>query len=108
VVAMWVYSFPFDKLKTKRYGWGVCVLDDSLWYNYDAKKWQPMRNTDAAFSNVFNGVKTFKSFQRHLRKHPELQGYTVIWINRYRGLSVKAQWCEVLIRFDYQWDGDTF
>ncbi|QIW87799.1 hypothetical protein Ab1vBOLIVR5_gp151 [Agrobacterium phage OLIVR5] len=68
--------------------------DPYLWWCYDKKKFVPIEETSGQYSNHSEGPRTIKAFKRFLRKHPELKGYEVIFVNRYAGLGATAVWIE--------------
>lgn len=98
---MWHFTFDSNPgYRIRRYGWAVTTEGrsskyESLFWNENKNKWLPCRinaNFGDSSCSHCHGIKTFRAFKRHLRKHPELKTQKVIWVNRYIGFNITAEW----------------
>jgi hypothetical protein len=61
----------------------------SLWWCRKTKKWVTGEFlTDGGSSHV--DCRSYRAFLRHLRKHPELKGYEVVLVSRFRDHNIVA------------------
>lgn len=76
------YSAPHGHRVDYRWLW---VIVPGMWYNYDQQKWikdgEPFDCGRASTCHV--KPKSIKAFMRYLKKHPELKGHRVIFVNRW-------------------------
>ncbi len=91
---MWTFEFeaPYGD-QCKKLGWMITTRNiDNCWWSDDERLWKD--NVKGGDHGSHTRCKTFKAFQRHLRKHPELQveGAEVILVSRYKGYDIKANW----------------
>lgn len=77
-------------------GWWVgvnCINNEqeSLWWSNEIKKWVTYDKIgDKGGSNHCQIGTGLRAFKRHLRNHPELQGYEVYYASRLRNNDIKA------------------
>ncbi len=78
-------------------GWfmGITVFhnDDqpSLWWCHATHKWVPITTPMPDGGSTHADCKSYRAFLRHLRKHPELKGYEVILVSRFRAHNIIAR-----------------
>lgn len=80
--------------RLRRYGIGIEVESHdghSLWWSASKNVWLSDEQWDRTGTvSSHADCQTLAAFKRHLRKHPELQGRTVRWVNRFFGCDVVA------------------
>lgn len=89
---MWKYTFeaPVGRRCFKQ-GDSITMLgDDRLWYSGRSKMWKKSPIGGGVTSHLF--CKTFRSFKSHLRRHPELQGHTIMFLSSYEGCNITANY----------------
>lgn len=84
-------------LRINRGFWGITIFG-GLWWCKGSNKWLANPPSGESYSSHCHGPKTTKAFLRYLRKHPELKGQEVIFVNRgaYQStsLDITAVWVE--------------
>jgi hypothetical protein len=92
-------NITFEAPKGQRIlrGWfmGITVFrnDDqpSLWWCFQTKKWVTANTPTPAGASTHSDCKSYRAFLRHIRKHPELKGYEVILVSRFRYNNIIAR-----------------
>ena len=89
---MWQFEFqaPYGD-QCKKSGWAITTHNvDNCWWSKDEKIWKD--NCKGGDHSTHAPCKTFKAFQRHLRKHTELQveNAEVFLISYCEGYDIKA------------------
>lgn len=102
----WILTHHAPKgLRTNRNFWAVTAMGSKrLWYCGELDKWLEGETIPEGFSHSTHdhGPKTTKAFLRYLKKHHELRGSEVVFVNNnyydFKGkkvsLSITAQWDE--------------
>lgn len=89
----WVFEWEAPKGdRINRYFIWIKTWGENCWIKGYPGNWNNSAEGGSSDCHVCN---TFKSFVRHLRKHPELRGQEVILVNRYIGYNVTAKWVEI-------------
>ena len=93
---MWKFEFqaPYGD-QCKKLGWMITTLGENGWWSKDEKIWK--NNVKGGNHSTHTPCKTFKAFQRHLRKHKELQaeGAEVILVSFYEGYDITATFSNI-------------
>jgi len=86
----WVFSYelPLGKRCHKR-GYSITTYGENSWFHPTNRIWS--KSTKGPCS-THTPCKSFKAFKRHLRKHPELQGQEVVFVSRYHGCDITANY----------------
>ena len=74
------FQAPIGQRILRRYIMGITTFD-GLWWCYETKRWVEEPKCNAS---THAPCKSYKAFLRHIRKHPELKGYEVILVSRFR------------------------
>jgi hypothetical protein len=89
------FEAPKGQRILRRWFMGITVFrnDDqpSLWWCFQTKKWVTANMMTPAGVSTHSDCKSYRAFLRHLRKHPELKGYEVILVSRYRDNNIIAR-----------------
>lgn len=97
----WKISFEAasNERVLRRYFCGVTIEspinEPYVYWCYDSRKWTSDLTSSTWYSTHCNEPKTFKSFLRHLRKHPELKlfnGAKVTFVSRIEGNNIIAEY----------------
>lgn len=84
-------------LRTNRGFWALTTFGN-LWWCEELGIWTDVVPKGMGASTHCHGPKTTKAFLRYLRKHPELKGHEVIFVNNsaYEStrLDITAVWVE--------------
>ena len=60
----------------------------TLWWCFDKKKWVESGTIMPKGGSSHAPCNSYKSFIRHLRKHPELSGYEVVLVSKFIGHNI--------------------
>jgi hypothetical protein len=89
------FEAPKGQRILRRWFMGITVFrnDDqpSLWWCFQTKKWVTANTMTPAGASTHSDCKSYRAFLRHLRKHPELKGYEVILVSRFRCHNIIAR-----------------
>lgn len=100
---MWVFTYDAPKgSRVKRYFDSVTV--SGLWYDKKIDKWVEDIEGATSSHDDLNHPKTERGFNRYLRKHPNLEGHEVTFVNNYHEVdkngnflyshNITAKWIE--------------
>lgn len=97
---MWKLTYDAPRgLRVNRYFWSITTFGSGLWWCYESEKWvTDTSNSRKGVSTHCHGPKTTKAFLRYLKKHPELKGEDVVFVNNRAyddcELNITARWEE--------------
>jgi len=60
---------------------------DTLWWDDERNIWT---ENPIGHSSSCKSCRSLRAFRRHLRKHPEIKGYTAILVNRFAKYDVEC------------------
>jgi ubiquinone/menaquinone biosynthesis C-methylase UbiE len=74
---------------------GITVFGESsqpfLWWCHATRKWVTSNTPMPQGGSTHADCKSYRAFLRHLRKHPELKGYEVYLVSRFRDNNIIAR-----------------
>jgi len=86
------FEAPHGRRILRNWFMGITVFrnDDrpSLWWCNATRKWVTSNTTMPMGGSSHVECKSYKAFLRHVRKHPELNGYDVILVSRFRDYNI--------------------
>lgn len=75
---------------------GITVFSNNddqpfLWWCYATRKWVTSKTPTPLGISTHADCNSYRAFLRHIRKHPELKGYEVILVSRFRDNNIIAR-----------------
>ena len=91
----WVFEFEAQKgqrILSSRF-MGITNYHLNIWWSREHKKWLPLSQIVDGGASSQASCRSFKSFKKHLQRHPELRsaGYIVL-VSRFVGHNIIARW----------------
>ena len=89
------FEAPLGQRIHRHWFMGITVFRNdeqpSLWWCNATRKWVTANTPMPQGGSTHADCKSYKSFLRHLRKHPELKDYEVYLVSRFRDNNIIAR-----------------